>query len=502
MASPVGIAPLGVAFGSTAATLAASASRLFDTAREGFLSGAIDWDTATIRVALVRSYTYNPAHMSVSDITAAGGVVHASSGPLTSKTVTGGSADAEDTSITPIADPGAHSLLVYQSSAVGGGADVATTAQRVIAWITGGSLPIVPGGGPVFIVWDNGPLKIFSIWRNVDAGSPVTAQPVGIAGQAALGVPFVIFDALVTPAAIPTGLVFGNPTANTGGGSAPNGWTLTTSNVGLAGVGLVGANLPLYTGSTTPASGTVITEMRIESTINLSNGNVTLRRCLIRPASIGQGVPVVTTSQDGTLTPPPTPVTIEDCDIDMSHLGDEPAGRATGFWGVANLRRNKIWGMGTGIAILQSGTQLSCEVVNNYCYDMRSVGDPATTGNHCSAFTIRGFAAPTGRTCLVKGNRFNLNTANASAAIFLQTYEGTIQNVTVDGNLLEGNGYNLVLEAYAGVTYTGMTANNNRFAPTGYGAGYTSGDTWDVFTENYMNDPLAVDNKGAFIGGL
>ena len=44
------------------------ANALYDPGREGFLDGSIDWDTATIKVAMVRGYTFSAAHKFVSDV--------------------------------------------------------------------------------------------------------------------------------------------------------------------------------------------------------------------------------------------------------------------------------------------------------------------------------------------------------------------------------------------------------------------------------------------------
>jgi hypothetical protein len=141
------------------------ANALFDPGREGFLDGTIDWNTAVIKVALVRGYTFSAAHKFVSDITTASGVLHVTSAALASITVTNGVADAADVTYTAVtANASNHSILVFQASAVTGGADVAATAQRVIAWIdTGTNLPIVPNGGDVTIAWDNGANKIFKL---------------------------------------------------------------------------------------------------------------------------------------------------------------------------------------------------------------------------------------------------------------------------------------------------------------------------------------------------
>lgn len=143
------------------------ANALFDPGREGFLAGEIDWDTAVIKVLAVRGYTFNAAHKFVSDITGAGGVIAATSGALASKTVAAGIADAAD--LTPAfsmvaANGSNHMLILIQSSAVGGGADVAATAQRVIAWIdTGTNIPFSTNGGDINITWDNGANKIFKL---------------------------------------------------------------------------------------------------------------------------------------------------------------------------------------------------------------------------------------------------------------------------------------------------------------------------------------------------
>jgi len=141
------------------------ANGLFGPGREGFLAGEIDWDTAVIKTALVRAYTFSAAHKFVSDVTTASGILAATSAALSSKTITDGVADAADVTFTAVtANASNHSILVFQSSAVTGGADVASTAQRLIGWIdTGTNLPVVPNGGDVTIAWDNGANKIFKL---------------------------------------------------------------------------------------------------------------------------------------------------------------------------------------------------------------------------------------------------------------------------------------------------------------------------------------------------
>lgn len=151
---------------------------LFDTAREGFLKGQIGWTGSTIKVALVRGYTYVATHSVVSDVTGAGGTLHATSPAFTTKTTNsplGGVCDADDVSTwtgavtggNPNANGSNHSLLIFQSSAFGAGdsaADAAASAQRLIAWIdTGAAFPIIPNGAALTLQWAADGNRIFHL---------------------------------------------------------------------------------------------------------------------------------------------------------------------------------------------------------------------------------------------------------------------------------------------------------------------------------------------------
>lgn len=143
------------------------ANQLFDKGRQGFLEGLVDWDTAVIKASLVRTYTstsITTAHSVVSDVTAIGTIV-ATSGAFTTKTVTSGVADADDTTWTAVgAGAAIPTIIVYQSSAVTGGADVATSLQRLIAFIdTATGLPVTPNGGDITAVWSSGADRIFRL---------------------------------------------------------------------------------------------------------------------------------------------------------------------------------------------------------------------------------------------------------------------------------------------------------------------------------------------------
>lgn len=144
------------------------ANALFDPGREGFLVGEIDWDTATIKAAICRSYTFSASHKFVSDATTAGASLVATSAALSSKTFTSGVAGSGIIDFSTIAAGAAlTSILIFQSSAVTGGADVAATAQRLIAYIDtlSGAVALnqVPNGGQITYTPDTGANKLFKL---------------------------------------------------------------------------------------------------------------------------------------------------------------------------------------------------------------------------------------------------------------------------------------------------------------------------------------------------
>lgn len=140
------------------------ANASYPSFREGLMTGAVNISTATVKVALVRGYTYTSTHVFLSDVTSTGGIVNGTSAALTAKSTTGGVFDADDTTITTAASAVNHVLIVYQSSAVAGGADVAPAAQRLMFYLdTGTNLPIQPGAGTLNITWPNTADRIYRI---------------------------------------------------------------------------------------------------------------------------------------------------------------------------------------------------------------------------------------------------------------------------------------------------------------------------------------------------
>ena len=133
------------------------ASALYDKAREEYLDGLLDWGADDVRVCLVRStYSFSAAHTSMADISTND---NGRSAALASKTVTGGVADAADTSLTATSAVACNALVVFKHT----GTDSTARLIAYIDTVTSG-LPFTPSASQtVNITWDNGANKIFKL---------------------------------------------------------------------------------------------------------------------------------------------------------------------------------------------------------------------------------------------------------------------------------------------------------------------------------------------------
>lgn len=134
------------------------ANTLFDKARQRFLEAQINWNTDTIKVLLVDTAAYSvqtAIHEFLADIPVSARIA----GPvtLTSKTTTGGAADAADVTFTSVSGASIEAIIIYS--------DTGTEATSpLIAYIdTATGLPITPNGGDIIVTWDNGTNKIFRV---------------------------------------------------------------------------------------------------------------------------------------------------------------------------------------------------------------------------------------------------------------------------------------------------------------------------------------------------
>lgn len=281
------------------------------------------------------------------------------------------------------------------------------------------------------------------------------------------------------------------------------GWELTAQNTGIARHGINGDKLSVYKGSTKPAAFSKIIGKKITTPLDISNGNITLERCYIKPSASWVGLPIICGYDTDTGGPAAGPSTVIDCTFDGSELSQHDAAMSSAIQATGEIRGNYISGLGSGIAVMGAGTQGDAIIEGNFVTDLIGWGDPATDGNHSDGFTIRDFSAISDpqRKIEVVNNRFNCNSPNATAALFIQTYKDRIDNVRIENNLLEGGGYTLGLNELA-YPYSNIRAINNRFAPTGFGATYIdNGEGYVEWVDNHYNDSSQPDNKGAIITG-
>lgn len=135
------------------------ANTMYTNAKELLLTAGIDWLTDTIKAVLV-NVSYSPdfnLHKYFSDVT---GVVPGvqQSKTLAGKTVTGGAADADDLTFPFVASgQNVYFVLIYKDTGD------PTTSPLIILIDTAAGLPVITTGANLFITFDNGPSKIFSL---------------------------------------------------------------------------------------------------------------------------------------------------------------------------------------------------------------------------------------------------------------------------------------------------------------------------------------------------
>lgn len=344
-----------------------------------------------------------------------------------------------------------------------------------------------------------------AVIRIFAAGAPIAfeAESGALAGGATIasvtgqsGTGAVKFAAAATPTPTPT------PTGTL------MGWQKTAGNTGLASVGLSCDSLPTYTGPEFVPAGTTITGKRFTGGVVLSAGNITIDKSCFKPTGVGQGLPVVSTTNNNICNndgcqPAQGPVTISNSEYDGTLLSTQEAALSACAHGSMNQINNYCHHFGSGFAIINAGSTYSVTIDSNYIDDMVAWGDGATTGNHSDGFTIRDFnidTTPT-RQAIIRNNRINTASANTTGSFFIQdTWSAGISNVYTSGNLFTGLGWEMSAEK-RNAPVTNINITNNRFGGTtdgGYGACATPNFGW-TFTQNYINDPTKADNKGAAV---
>lgn len=293
------------------------------------------------------------------------------------------------------------------------------------------------------------------------------------------------------------------------------GWDLTTANVGITPFATC-SSLQLYTDAAKPARGAVIENKLIEKGLDLSNGDIVIRKSCIAPRNTMLLNALVTTIVDrgngdcchNGLPAGAAPPTIEDSDISGLNLSAATVDTSCAVDGVFNLYRNRIYGMGSGICLRETGDTVSAMVQNNYVHNLRR---PANGQAHHESATVRDFQhnASVNRSVTFDGNRLHTELTGGfeTASLFIQPTWVQVAHVWVKNNYLEGKAYNLVLEQAAGGNLDTHAVNNRFRQPVGcdssagcYGYASRSGTPgWTEWNANYAYNSIAVDAKGAIV---
>ncbi len=142
------------------------ANLLYDTGRNGFLTGLIDWDADDIRMLLVRTsgggagpyYTFAAADDFLDDIPNNTDCRVGAAVALTSESGLAGVADAADGTFPTVAAGDAiQNIVLYKHT----GTD--STSNLIARLDTGTGLPVTPNAADIDVVWDSGANKIFKL---------------------------------------------------------------------------------------------------------------------------------------------------------------------------------------------------------------------------------------------------------------------------------------------------------------------------------------------------
>lgn len=120
------------------------ASALQASFKQALLSGDLDLTSVTVKVILIDTadYTYSSAHDNLDDVASAARVA---TGTLASVTVTSGTFDAADTTLSSVTGDASEALILYVDTGT-------ESTSTYIAYIDG--ISVTPNGGDIVIQWN------------------------------------------------------------------------------------------------------------------------------------------------------------------------------------------------------------------------------------------------------------------------------------------------------------------------------------------------------------
>lgn len=135
------------------------ANALYDTGRNAFLTGDIDWVADDIRIILIDAgaYTVDLANHDFLDDVPGGARIATGGASLANKTAVAGVADADDFTFTGVTGATVEAILIYKHTGVD------ATSQLIAYLDTATGLTLTPSGGDVLVRWSSGANKIFKL---------------------------------------------------------------------------------------------------------------------------------------------------------------------------------------------------------------------------------------------------------------------------------------------------------------------------------------------------
>lgn len=134
------------------------ANALYDHGREGFLGADIDWDGDNIKLVGVDEADDTPDLANDEDLAdRTAGARVGTSGNFASKTITAGTADAADVTVSTVTGDQFESFDIYSDSGT------EATSRLICNIDTATGLPFTPSGGDITYTWDSGSDKIFTL---------------------------------------------------------------------------------------------------------------------------------------------------------------------------------------------------------------------------------------------------------------------------------------------------------------------------------------------------
>lgn len=133
------------------------ANALYDTGRDAFLNGNIDWVNDTITGVLVDTGAYT-VNLATDDFLADIAVgARIATQAMAGMSTSAGVADANDLVFSTVTGTSVEAVVIYRDSGS------AATSQLIAYIDTATGLPVTPNGGNITVQWDNGANKIFKL---------------------------------------------------------------------------------------------------------------------------------------------------------------------------------------------------------------------------------------------------------------------------------------------------------------------------------------------------